>query len=158
MIEVAASVELLRGQFHGGWTMTKTELLDILSIGAEHACCVDVQNVPAVRGYVRTTTVHEYLRVSIEFDVWGLDEGGLYYWGKFATIELLVSSLEAYLGRPLNQWRPLGQLDYPPRPPETGTAQSHRLFKALLASGRPLAPWDGEFKTSSPYWLPFVGH
>jgi hypothetical protein len=136
--------------------MTKSELIQILSFGREHACCVDLQHVPAAPGYVRTTTIHEDLRVSIEFDVWGLDEAGLYYWGKFENIELLISCLEEYLSRPIEQWRALGPYEYLPTPRETGTAESHRLFKDFLASGQALVPTSGNFKTKSTDWLPFL--
>jgi hypothetical protein len=136
--------------------MIKSELLDILSFNPDHACCVDVQNILAAPGYVRTTTVHEKLRVSIEFDVWGMDEGGLYYWGEFDTVELLILCIEDYLERPIEQWHALGRNDYPIRPPETGTIESHRFFKTMLASGELPMPSSGNFKTNSTYWLQFL--
>lgn len=86
-----------------------------------------------------------------------MDEGGLYYWGEFDTIELLIACLEDYLGRPIEQWRALGPGDYLARPPEAGTTDSHGLFKGLLASGQPLVPTKGHFTTSSSsYWFQFL--
>ena len=136
--------------------MTLDELERCLSLGLDHACVVDVQLVPEAPGYVRTVSVHAGRRVNIEFDVWGMDEGGLYYWASFESLGAVVACLEPYLGRPLAKWRCLGPETYPERRPETGTEQGHRRFEELLGRGGPPLPAHGEFRTQSTYWLQFL--
>ncbi|QDU27861.1 hypothetical protein ETAA8_29520 [Anatilimnocola aggregata] len=114
---------------------------------------VDVRPVDGAPGYVRTTTISEGNRVIIEFDVWGMDEGGLYYRAEFATLQEAVECVEEYIGRPLLEWE---HADYPPRPPEAGTEESHRWFRDLLVQGGPTLPPRGDFQTSSDYWLQFM--
>lgn len=133
--------------------MTFDDLLRELAVSSEHAVCIDVRNLNDAPGYVRTTTLHAGNQVTIEFDVWGLDEGGLYFRAAFATLEAAVKCVEVYVGRPLGEW---GQAEYPPRPAETGTAESHRQFRELLALGGPALPAGGEFRTHSDYWLQFM--
>lgn len=133
--------------------MTFDDLLRELSVGSEHAVCIDVRNLSDAPGYVRTTTLHEGSQVAIEFDVWGLDEGGLYFRADFATLEAAVKCVEDYIGRQLGEW---GQSEYPARPAETGTAESHHQFRELLACGGPALPASGEFRAHSDYWLQFM--
>jgi hypothetical protein len=124
-----------------------------LSVGARHAVCVDVRSVEDSPGYVRTTTLGQGNLVLIEFDVWGMDEGGLYYRADFASLEQAVECVEAYVGSPLREW---SHPAYPSRPPEVGTPRSHEQFRELLARGGPALPACGAFRTSSDYWLQFL--
>ena len=82
-----------------------------------------------------------------------MDEGGLYYRAEFATLQGAVECIEAYIGRPLREWQ---HADYPPRPPETGTPDTHRQFRDLLARGGPTVPACGNFRILSHYWLRFM--
>jgi hypothetical protein len=134
--------------------MTSEELARVLSFGSTHSCCVDVREVAGAPGYVRMVTLCEGNRVNIEFDVWGLDEGGLYFWGQFGTFDQMLRTIEDYLQRSIQEWQP--EPEYPPRAPETGTAESHRRFRALLTNGGPPLPSLGNFRTQSADWLQFM--
>jgi hypothetical protein len=136
--------------------VTPEELVRSLSVGLTHSCCVDIRHVPEAPGYVRTTTLHDGNRVNIEFDVWGMHEGGLYFWAKFETLDQIVSCIEDYLETPISDWRAVGPDDYPTRPLETGTPESHRRFRELLESGGPAMPACGDFRTQSTHWLQFM--
>jgi len=138
--------------------MTLEELARFLSVGRTHSCCVDIRGVLEAPGYVRTTTLHDGNRVNIEFDDWGMDEGGLYFWAKFETLDKMVRCVEEYLERPLLDWSNLSfsSEDYPARPPETGTPESRRQFLELLENGGPTMPACGDFQTQSTYWLQFM--
>jgi len=136
--------------------MTSEELERALSVGSTHSCCVDIRNLPEAPGYVRTTTLHDGNRLNIEFDVWGMDEGGLYFWAGFDMLEQMVCCVEDYLERPIADWQQLGPEDYPPRPAETGTPESHQQFRTLLESGGPSLPDRGDFHTKDSYWSQFM--
>jgi hypothetical protein len=137
--------------------MTLEELNAALSVGPMHSCCIDVRHVPEAPGYVRTTALHEGHRVSIEFDVWGMDEGGLYFRAQFRTLAEMVQCMEEYLGRSLAEWRCLGPRDDLARPAEAGTRESHEQFRALLTSGQPIVPHGRDFTAQPGHWTQFMG-
>jgi hypothetical protein len=136
--------------------MTITELDDILSLSRAHSYCVDVRPVPEAPGYVRTLTLYAGNRVNLEFDIWGMDEGGLYYWASFDSLSEMIRCVEDYLTRPIAEWRCLGPVEYPAPPSQTERDNSHRKFQQLLGAGGPTLPASGEFQTGSTYWLKFM--
>lgn len=57
--------------------MTKEEIQTYVDLGSGHTVCVDIGLAREFPGYVRKVCIHPQNRVSIEFDVYGHDEGGI---------------------------------------------------------------------------------
>jgi hypothetical protein len=116
---------------------------------------IDVRLAAEFPGYVRSVYVAQGLFAVIEFEQYGFDEGGAYFFGGYSDYASLVRSLEEYLQRPLREWLPLAPKDYPPKPDgaaadtRTGSA---RLESAIASGAVPLpARTDFELRGSS-YW------
>ncbi len=134
--------------------MRRAELARALARGS---VIIDRVTVVGCPGHVRTVTLHPDHRVNIEFEVWGVDEGGLYFWARFPDREAAVAHLQGYLGRALGDWRP-GECLYPPRP-TVDSDEAHRLFTQALREQRVPLPDPTLFGLSNGDWwrqhLPF---
>src|SRR5688572_9153568 len=86
--------------------MDLAELERRLRVGRARSVCVDARPWPGLPGMERRVTIFADLRVIVELEVAGSDEGGGPSWlGRFATLDEVVVALEAYLGRPLASWQ-----------------------------------------------------
>ncbi len=130
------------------------DLRRILELSRDRKCCLDVRPVDGAPAYVRTVSIHKGPRVNIEFDVWGMDEGGLYYWATFESLAAAVDCVADYIQRPISEWD--ASPDYPEQPSTTEVQQSQAAFKQLLIEGSLEMPRFGLFETKSDYWLQFI--
>jgi hypothetical protein len=142
--------------FGGECIMTSEDLARALSVGRSHSYVAEIRGLLEAPGYVRTTALYEGNRVCVAFERWGMDEGGLYFWASFPSLEAMVTCIESFLGSPITSWPLLAE--YPERPPATDEAATARSFIDLLKLGRLPLPSCGGFEArGSSYWLQFLG-
>lgn len=134
--------------------MRRAELARALAGGPVIVDCVMVDGCP---GHVRTVTLYPDHRVNVELEVWGMDEGGLYFWAQFPDREAAVAYLEGYLGRAFTSWRSCTDV-YPPRP-VVDSHDAHRILIRALSEQRVSLPEPSLFCLSNGDWwrqfLPF---
>ena len=132
--------------------MTLDELRAGLDLSPAHAVVVDCRSAPRHPGFVRTVTLYEDLRVSVEFDVHGFDEGGVNCWAAYDSLDAVVSALQEYLMQPLAAWpRPSESLPYPSRSPSfaNDVQAGSDALQSDLAAQRLDLPLKGAFRTQS---------
>lgn len=135
--------------------MRRSELERLLAVGAGHSFQVEVREVAGCPGFVRTVWLHRGGGVLVEFDLWGMDEGGLYFRGQLSSVDQAVAYLELYLGRRFCDWS-AADARYPPRPAEVGTPRSLERFLSALREGRILLPDPEHFTSALGSWRQHV--
>jgi hypothetical protein len=136
--------------------MTREDLARILTVGASRACIVESSHLVEAPGFVRTTTLHAGNRACVALESWGMDEGGLYFWATFPTLEAMIACIESFLARPLSQWP--AHCAYPERPTPEEEAAAATRFAEMLRLGRLPVPVCGGFAAQgSSYWLQVLG-
>src|SRR5262245_42463818 len=84
--------------------MKREEIVSALAVGARKSVCVMLDRPAEIQGYVLAVSLHAGNRVQVAFEVEGLDEGGAYFWGSYPTLDSALTSLEQFLGKPLEDW------------------------------------------------------
>ena len=84
--------------------MSKEEIIKYINLSRYKCVCVEVRLAPEFPGFVRSIIIKPHNIVRIEFDSYGIEEGGIYYTGKYPSLDALVESLENYLSVPLEKW------------------------------------------------------
>jgi hypothetical protein len=129
--------------------MELDEIRRELEVGANHSVLVDVALVPEFPGYVRSTYIHSGNTVRIEYEVFGMDEGGAYFNAKYISLAAAVAALETFLGRPSSSWEP--STFYPHKPAGADVAIGHRRLEAAIRAKVVPLPQDATFELQG-YW------
>ena len=136
--------------------MTPEDVARALAVGPSHSYVVEIHGLVEAPGYVRTTSLHEGNRACVAFEPWGMDEGGLYFWASFPSVDAMVICIESFLNSPITRWPALAE--YPERPMASAEAAIAGPFIDLLRLGRLPIPHCGGFEArGSSYWLQFLG-
>lgn len=134
--------------------MELTGLIRHMEMSRTKSIIIDCSLSAKYSGYVRTITIKHNNIVKIEFEVYGYDEGGITYFIQYKNIDILIKSLEKYLGKDLVDWENVSQTGYYPEQPnnwEKGGADEK--IKVDLISNNIDLPLNG-MRTWMPegYW------
>ena len=97
--------------------MNITEIGKYLTSGSTKSVCVSRKLSDRYQGFVRDLTIHENCMVSIEYNTYGYDEGGLTILMHYASQEALIESLEKYIGANLDDWDNVSRSGFYPSSP-----------------------------------------
>ncbi len=105
-------------------------------------------------GYVKTITIMSEQRVQIEYEVYGYDEAGITYDIEYDSFDILVKSLEEYLGKKSNEWNIINQTGYYPDEPEMeyDRDESHKLIIQDFMNDKIYLPRYGKVTIREGYW------
>jgi hypothetical protein len=135
--------------------VNKEEIEKYLKAGRSHSICIDRALSIDFPGFVRTVTIREGIRVSVEYEVHGMDEGGAYYWANFPTLEDAIPVLESFLGKPMESWENFTRTGkYPDKPEGIDASKGHEKLKLAIAGGDATLP-PPVFDLTSSYWKTF---
>lgn len=116
--------------------------------------CIDISLSNDLPGFVRKVIIWKDLQVTIKFDNYGYDEGGIYYVGNFESLDELVENIEVYLEKPISAWENFSQTgNYPERRSEFSI--SGDTIKEKIRQGNISLPNKGSFFLTSGYWKQF---
>ncbi|ARU57004.1 hypothetical protein OLMES_2960 [Oleiphilus messinensis] len=98
--------------------MTKDEILNYLKVSRFKSVIVDQSLCEDYPGWVRTILIRPGFVVEIDYNPYNLDEGiNPGYEAEFNSLDMLVSSLEEFLGRKIEDWVNFSKTgDYPNEP------------------------------------------
>lgn len=133
------------------------ELSDIkryLKVGASKTVTIYCELCREYTGYVKTITIMTEQLVRIEYDVYGYDEAGITYYIRYNDFELLIKSLQEYLGQSLDEWNIINQTGYYPNEPqiEYDINETHKLIKQDFVNDKINLPKYGEITINEGYW------
>jgi hypothetical protein len=100
--------------------------------GQECRICTDVRLAPGFPGYVRSVYLGHDCLIVVEFEQYGFDEAGAYFYGRYPDYASAVVALEAYLSTPLGEWM-TGDC-YPSAPDQADTAEGTRKLASAITS------------------------
>jgi hypothetical protein len=92
--------------------MTPEDVARALAVGPSHSDVVEICGLAGAPGHVRTTSLHEGDRACVAFEPWRMDEGVLYFWASFPSLDAMVICIESFLCSPIG----LHVRDRSPRP------------------------------------------
>jgi hypothetical protein len=103
--------------------------------------CADLRLSSEFSGYTRAVYVARDCVVVVEYEQYNSDEGGAYFYGQYPGDAAMISAIEQYLGKPLDQWQLAESRPYPPAPENMNThAGTDRLLAAIEGGTVPLPP------------------
>lgn len=125
-----------------------------LRVGRGRTCVVDISLSQEFPGYVRTVRINPDSRVSIEFEQYGYDEGGVYFRSDYPSLEEALRAVESYLNRPLSTWPRVA--GYPSASGAEDSSEGHvRLQRAIATRQVPL-PQGGHWTMHGDWWQRFL--
>jgi hypothetical protein len=112
--------------------MTIEEIRRYIEVGRGHQVCVDLRLAPEFPGFVRRVVLRDQGQVVIEFEEYGWDEAGAYFYGQYPNLEQAVQDLEAFLQSSVRDWKNVTLTGDYPSPTSHADAQSPSGGKALM--------------------------
>jgi len=112
--------------------MNIQEIASYLSVSSASSVVVDCTVIESLGGMVRTTTIFPEVKVRMEFESWGHEEGGIYFTAEYDILPSLVAALETYFGSPIRNWKNISRTGYYPNQPKIEIISSEEvaiLFK-----------------------------
>lgn len=129
------------------------EILRYLEVSRSKTVTIACDNCEKYLGYVRTITIKRENIVTIEFEVYGYDEGGITYFIQYNNFELLICSLEKYLGKKLEDWENINQTGYYPEPINCDKEKTTKIIKQDLINDKIKLPDLGnKIWITGGYW------
>ena len=108
--------------------MLLEELERIVDQSLSGEAVVDVSAPEEYPGWVRRVIVRQECCLSVEYEQWGIDEGGEYFYGKYETLPELIADVEDFLAKPMSSWRWVQER---PRPSGDARAGYERLQRDI---------------------------
>lgn len=128
----------------------------LLSIGIRKSVCLAAECSEDYPGYVRSVFVRAGNKVSVEFDVYGMDEGGAYFEAVYNSLEAAVDAVCEYLDTPLSELEDLLSLGrYPSRKQGVEVDRGHSALRNDIQNGRVRLPAGISFRLTSTHWKQF---
>lgn len=134
--------------------MELTGLIRHMEMSRTKTVTIDCSLSTEYLGYVRTITIKPNNIAKIEFEVYGYDEGGITYFIQYKNLDILIKSLEKYLGKNLTDWENVNQTgNYPERPSNWEKGAGDEKIRTDLISNNIKLPLNG-MRTWMPegYW------
>lgn len=129
--------------------MQKDEIMRYLEVGSSRTITIACDSCEKYPGYVRTITIQKDYIVKIEFEVYGYDEGGITYFIQYNCFELLIYSLEKYLGKKLDEWENINKTGYYPEPINCNKQQTNEIINQDLIDDKIELP-----ELANNIWMP----
>jgi hypothetical protein len=118
--------------------MTRDDVRQLLAVMRYPSICVSIDLVADIPGYVRSVHLGLPSNLVVEYEVYGLDEGGDYFDGQYATLDAAIDAAVQFTGKPTDDWFDLEQAGYyPPRDNAANVQKGHDRMRQLRA-GRAL--------------------
>jgi hypothetical protein len=134
--------------------MTIDEIESWLSM--DRQLCLAIDQISEFPGYVRSVFLRKPDLVVVEFESYGNDEGGAYFYGRYPGIQSAIEALEGYIHKSLSEWQPVGAESYPLHSnSENPVADPGRLATAIQRNDVPLPTGTTYELRGSQYWLRF---
>lgn len=121
--------------------MTKDEILNYLKVSRYKSVVVDQSLCVDYPGWVRTILIRPGFLVEIDYNPYNLDEGiNPGYEAEYSSLDVLVSSLEEFLGLKIEDWENYSKTGGYPNEPENlmeilGERKSLTLLEKDMRSG-----------------------
>lgn len=84
--------------------MTLTEIESHLAVGRERSVCVLRRIAPQFPGWVESYVICAPVRLLVELEPHGFQEGGFQFWGTFPALPDLIRACEIHLDLPHSLW------------------------------------------------------
>lgn len=106
-------------------------------------------------GYVRSVFLRDGNQVVVEFEQFGFDEGGAYFYAEYPSLTDAVTDLEDFLHFSVTEWRPLSEsVDYPAVSGLLEVTEGTRKLAAAIANQTVPLPKRAVYELrGSSYWL-----
>lgn len=105
-------------------------------------------------GYVKTITIMDEKMVRIEYDTYGYDEAGLTFFVEYEDLDILIKSMQEYIGSDIRDWKNISiTSDYPQEPEHDFDINiTHRLIRQDLLNNKIKLPQYGKISMKEGYW------
>ena len=120
--------------------MTRDDVRRILIVTKYPSICVSIDTIPDVPGYVRSVYLRPPSNIVVEYEVYGLDEGGDYFDGHYATLDAAIDAAVQFTGKTLEEWTDLEQDGYYPDRKEVNLKEGHERMRQMRTSKSILVP------------------
>ncbi|MBW2661650.1 MAG: hypothetical protein JRD93_06620 [Deltaproteobacteria bacterium] len=136
--------------------MTLDEIKAQLKVGYTHEVCPDSLWFPDYPGYVRKVFIRQGYLVSVEYELYNMDEGGAYFQAKFFSLEDAVKCVERYIGKRRVEWKNEAYKDHSlDVPQKVEFSLGHKRLAEAIRHKSIKLPSVGEFELVSTYWKQF---
>ena len=134
--------------------MNLEEINRYLTVGSG-GILIDCSKMDEFFGRVREITLISHTEAMIEFNVYDQDDGGPKYIFSYPSLEVMVESLESYLGKPVAQWHNFNRSGAYPAPPKGWegrlSSEEDLPFATAVFTQQVKLP-EGECRQASNYW------
>lgn len=133
--------------------MSSDELKRYIKVGRERSITIYCELCDEYLGYVKTVTIMDEALVRIEYNVWNYDEAGPTYFIQYDDLEGLITSLQEYLGKNINEWKNINQTGYYPQALniDYDLDQSHKLIEQDIMDHKISLPQYGKVEMKKNY-------
>jgi hypothetical protein len=133
--------------------MTKDEILRYINAGASKSICIDRRLAPELPGFVRSVVIRDNNVVSVEFEDYGSDEGGIYYCGQYLSLEISLREVEKYLNLSISEWENFSLTEnYPVYSVTLPDKASAEDIRHVVSSRTLKLPEGAVFELQEGYW------
>lgn len=134
--------------------MKLNDIKQYLIVGLSKTVTVYCELCKEYIGYVKTITIMNEKIVRVEYDVYGYDEAGITYYIEYNSFEILINSLQEYIGEDLNKWNIINQSGYYPDEPQVkyDINKTHNLIIKDLKNDKIILPSNGKITMKEDYW------
>ncbi len=125
--------------------MTIDEIMRYIEVGSTNSICVDRRILDDYQHIVRDVIIRKDCILTIEFNTFGYDEGGLIINIHYKDYKKLISSLESYLDINIENWTNINKSGwYPEQIKDVDFDESSEKFEKDLAGDKILLPMGGD--------------
>ena len=117
----------------------------MMNVTKHPSICVSIDLVPDVPGYVRSVYLRPPSNIAVEYEVYGLDEGGDYFDGHYATLDGAIDAAVQFTGKALEDWTDLEDAGYYPERGQVNVKEGHITMRALRNSNSVAVPVGTHF-------------
>lgn len=134
--------------------MDLVELRIRLKLGKSRTVVIFCELCSEYPGYVKTITIMDVRKVRIEYNVYGYDEAGVTYFVEFENENMMIESMERYIGKSFADWRNINlESEYPRKPDgiyEIG--QAHNKISEDIRNNKIKLPVNGTIRRKEDGW------
>jgi hypothetical protein len=121
--------------------MTRDEVYRYVSVGRSKSVHVDIRLMDEYPGYVRSVIFHDGNRVSVEFEQYGIDESGAYFWAEYPSLDAAIDDAEEFLDAPIEAWQNYNKTgNYPDEPSDLDSLDGHDKLREAIRNNHVRLP------------------
>ena len=125
--------------------MTRDDIRRIMNVTKHPSICISIDLLADVPGYVRSVYLRPPSTIVVEYEFYGLDEGGDYFYGQYSTLDAAIDAAAQFTGKALEEWTDLEQEGYYPEREQVNVEEGHERMGELLNSKSVPVPRGAEF-------------